>query len=157
MSLDRLPRRMAWVFFSLFIAACLPGCGRMPDDARGVRTSVSGTVMLNDAPLSNARIVFICESPGGQLKASALVNNGLFFFPEDAGPLPGTARVEIYPVELELEELEAQRQQDPKTEIDLTPVDIPPNYNIRSTLTAEVKADSDQNVFSFELSSRPTK
>ncbi|MGE0376752.1 MAG: hypothetical protein AB7I48_27945 [Planctomycetaceae bacterium] len=136
----------------LALSAC--GCGDVLPDPRGVRVPVSGSVKLDGSPLSSGRIVFESNQGNGAVKATALVVRGTFSLSKSNGPLPGTARVEIYPEPIELEQLEAARQGDLHRRVSLKPVNIPARFNVRSTLTAEIKPDDAENVLSFSVSSR---
>ena len=136
------------------LVCVLAGCGGKVEDTRGVRVARQGTVTLDGQPLQYARVVFISDQGSGAVKASAMVEDGSFTFTEENGPLEGTARVEIYPVEMELEDFETQRGGDARKRIDVTRIDIPPRYNVRSELTAEISGDGVIQPASFDLKSK---
>lgn len=128
------------------------GCGG-DVDARGQRVPISGTVTLDGEPLSRARIRFASDAGNGAVNATALIENGKFSMSHMNGPLPGTARVEIHPEIIDLEEMEAARGGDRFKKIEAKAVEIPPRYNVRSELTAQVAAEG-ENVFTFALISK---
>jgi len=129
------------------------GCGGSRIDERGQRVSVAGNVTLDGSPLTRARILFITDEGRGAVKSSALIEDGAFAIPSEQGPLTGTARVEIHPELIELEELEAVRGSERRRQVEIKPVNIPVRYNRTSELTAVVQNDADNN-FTFELFSR---
>lgn len=152
--------------FSLTYSRCLPavlvafgiltgtaGCGNAGADPRGMRVAAEGTVLLGNEPISAARIMFIVDQGAGAVRASALIKDGTFSFDEKNGPLVGDARVEIHPVEMELEELEAARGGDPTMFVNPLKVWIPPQYNKHSKLTAHLTEDPEENQFEFRLAS----
>jgi hypothetical protein len=129
------------------------GCGASSGDSRGQRVAVTGNVTLDGNPLSQARILFISNAGGGTVKATALVEDGKFAMDATHGPLAGTARVEIHPELIELDQLEAERQDNPRQRVDPRPLTIPSRYNSATELAAVV-SHSEENQFTFELSSR---
>lgn len=136
------------------LALSLCGCDANSSDPRGERVGVRGTVTLDGIPLPSGRIVFESNQGRGALKATARVERGRFELSSQAGPLPGPARIEIYPEPIELEELEAARQGDPRRHVALKPVHIPARYNVRSTLTAEIRPEGGVNELTFTLTSK---
>lgn len=130
----------------------LSGCGTEVDE-RGQRVGVSGKVMIDGQPLTKGRIVFVSDEGAGAVKATALIENGSYVIDEERGPLASSARVEIHPELLELGELEVMRGGDHFKKIDIRPIVIPPRYNTRSELTAQISEDGD-NVFNFDLTSK---
>ena len=139
----------------LLVLLLLSGCGGSTSDQRGTRVGGVGLVHLDGAPLPAGRIVMISDQGNGQVKASALIEDGVFQFCEDSGPLAGSVRVEIHPVRLELEEFEARRGEDPSASVEWTAVRIPPQYNVMSTLTADVSTVDGIVPINFELVSQP--
>ena len=135
----------------LAVASLFAGCGASVEDPRGTRVAAEGTVKLDGAELAAGRIVFLSNQGEGTVKATALVEQGRYSFDEDNGPLPGTARVEIYPIEMDLEEFEKTRGGDATQRVPLSDVWIPARYNTHSTLTAEVGTDAEENVDTFAL------
>ena len=142
------------MFFVLLAGVlAIAGCGGS-SDTRGERMPASGYVTVDSEPLQRGRIVFLCDQGDGQLKATATVMGGVFRFTKKTGPLTGTARVEVYPAELELEELEMLKKKDPGDGFDYVKVEIPAKFNTASTLTADVKEvaeDSNKNLYTFNL------
>lgn len=139
----------------LLVLLLLSGCGGSTSDQRGTRVGGVGLVHLDGAPLPAGRIVMISDQGNGQVKASALIEDGVFQFCEDSGPLAGSVRVEIHPVRLELEEFEARRGEDPSASVEWKAVRIPPQYNVMSTLTADVSTVDGIVPINFELVSQP--
>jgi len=129
------------------------GCSSGEPDARGRRAAARGTVLIDGEVLEAGKIRFVCDGPRGQVKAVAQIYYGQYRFDETNGPLQGTAKVEILPQEIELEEFEARRDQNPAVVPEFRKVAIPARYNVKSTLTAQVSADVSRNVFDFDLES----
>lgn len=140
------------ILLLLLSGIVLTGCGH-DIDPRGQRVPVDGEVTLDGQPLSRARIVFIGEAGGGSLKATAEIKDGSFVLTSADGPLPGTARVEIVPELLELEEFEAARGPGQSQRVEPRTVNIPARYNLQSKLTAQLEPATD-NHLNFELFSR---
>jgi len=143
----RVPNRLLLTFV-LLNGACLfvVGCGSGSVGPTGV--AVSGTVTLNGVPLDQGTVLI--KWPGSA--AGGEIANGKFAIPADLGPVPGKHRVEIS----SLEGGSKVTSTDPAKAMEEAngppPVErIPANYNIQSTLTAEVKAGGDP--LSFELKS----
>lgn len=146
--------RHAWLAaMAMMTVVTLCGCGSSQPDIRGERVSVSGQVLLDGQPLSRATILFISDQGSGAVKASGTVEAGAFTISSAAGPLPGSARVEIHPEIVDLEEFEAARSGDRYKQVEARPVTILPRYNIRSELTAQLSSEEANDV-RFELSSR---
>lgn len=135
-----------------FLVVTAAGCGST-EDPRGVRVPVDGYVTLDGDMLPMGRIVFVADGGKGEVKATAMITDGAFRFTTENGPFEGDARVEIYPVEMELEEFESARNGDTTRKVDFTKVHIPDRYNKNSKLTATVTSDGDQNLYSFDLTS----
>lgn len=138
---------------SMGLLSVLSGCGDASVDGRGQRVAVAGTVLLDGSPLSRARILFVSDEGAGAIKASALIDEGTFAIDAGHGPLAGTARVEIHPELIELEELESIRGGDHRQHVEAQTVSIPARYNHASELTATVSANG-ENEFTFELTSQ---
>lgn len=137
----------------LFLTVCLAGCGGAEVDKRGHRVGVSGEVTLDGQPLSNARIVFITDKGAGAVKASGLIEDGIYSIDAGQGPLAGSARVEITPELMELEVFEAAKDGDRHQKVETRSVVIPGKYNRQSQLTAQLSSDR-ENVFRYDLFSR---
>ena len=143
----------ARVVLLLALTIPLTGCGGSEVDERGQRVGVSGQVVLDGQPLSKGRIVFVSDEGAGAVKATGLIENGAYSIDEAKGPVVSTARVEIHPELMELEDLEAARGGDRFKKVDIKPVHIPPRYNSRTELTAQISAEG-ENAFTFELASK---
>jgi len=148
----RIAGLMPWIVLSLIGIVC--GCGAAAGDERGQRVADSGTVTLNGEPLEAGRIMFVSDQGDGVVRAAAMIQDGAFEFEDSHGPLIGQTRVEIRPVEMELEELEAALHDRPNTPIHLVKTYIPPQYNSQSNLTANVTDDPSDNIYDFTLVSR---
>ena len=133
------------------------GCGGGRQDARGIRVAVNGSVTLDGELLPAGRINFITDQGEGKVKATAEIVDGWYTFTDQNGPLEGKARVEVRPMEMELEQFEAARDGDVGKRVDVAQFDIPAEYNIRSKLTATISADAEKNYLNFELVTKTTK
>lgn len=138
----------------LILCVAAMGCSSDREETRGNRVPVDGIITLDGTHLEAGRIVFITNQGSGEVKATASVVKGYYGFDVENGPLTGQARVEIYPQEMELEQFESARDGDPSQRIDFIPVRIPAKYNVRSTLTAEVQSDAENNLIRFDLLSK---
>lgn len=136
--------------------ACLllMGCSHSENETRGIRVAVEGLVTLDDENLPAGRIVFVCDQGAGEVKATASITNGFYAFNTENGPIAGTARVEIYPEEIELEEFESVRNQRTTSKMSFTKIQIPAKYNTRSILSADVQSDSESNLISFDMTTK---
>ena len=125
------------------------GCGAPAGPAR---QPVAGTVTLDGKPLDSGTITFL-PSEGGP-GAFGPIQAGAFQFSAADGPPAGRYRVEIVAVKPTGKQIP-----DPDglagtiAEVRNT---IPPRYNARTELEAEVKADT-SNAFPFQLSTRKAK
>lgn len=121
--------------------AFLVGCEANP------RKPVSGTVTFDGKPLADGTIRFESLTVQAYCTEGALVENGSFSIPSKSGLLPGKYRVFISGT--------ASDRGNPMTATDSgsagnSPDSIPPRYNAKSELTAEVTVDG-SNRFSFDL------
>ena len=121
------------------------GCG----PTAPVRQEVSGTVTWDGEPLSLTSVVFRPQNSDGVGSTSELTS-GQFRLTEEQGLTPGLYDVVLLPIQPDLEDYEALRQQG---KMPLTGPEIPQRYQRRGALTAEVKVDQ-PNHFEFEISSR---
>jgi hypothetical protein len=126
------------------VIACL-GCG---GDTGPELAEVSGKVTLDGQPLAKVSLQFTPETPGGSPSYGVTDSEGayeLLFSNERSGAMPGKHRVEILPVE-------------PETDDGGKPVEgavvvtIPGKYSQPGSLTADVKAGS--NNIDFALDSK---
>jgi hypothetical protein len=125
----------------LFVVAAGTGCGHAAKDAPQ-RAPVMGMVTLDGELLEQGAIRFIPTGGTSGPQTTAVIDRGLFRLPKDFGPVIGRHRVEIQSSdtggfamddEQALERLQAQRPQTP-----IRIVRVPPVYNERSRLTAQV-------------------
>lgn len=138
-------------FCWLLLFVVIAGCSSRANDRRGDRVAVDGIVSVDGTVLKAGRIVYVTNQGFGAVKATASIVEGYYAFTESDGPLPGKARVEIYPQELELEAFDAVRSTNPSKRVDFAEVKIPARYNLRSELEVDVQRDADSNLFSFDL------
>ena len=138
----------------VLIAAVLCGCGGSRDEELP-RTAVSGTVTLDNKPLSEGVIRFIPTAGTQGPKTSAMISEGRFSLDEEQGPLVGKHRIVIESTdnggyapddEQALQKLKASGVR----RIDV--VQVPAIYNSRSTLTETVSLEG-PNEFTFDLKS----
>lgn len=127
------------------------GCGARDD--RGTRVGVRGAVFLDGKPLNRSIIVFRAAEGESKVVATAPIVDGFYEIPAERGPLAGKVRVEIRPDQIEMEEFEAARKENPRHKIDFEAIHIPAKYNTRSELVREVSAESEENKFDFLLTS----
>lgn len=126
---------------ALIVTCLLSGCGS--SEKKLSRVAVSGDVTFNGQPLTNALIAFV---PQGNVKGPRVVGpitDGKFSLAEKDGPLVGQMRVEITSA------LEEDEPRDGKVK-PYAPERIPAQYNVSSTLPADVKAEG-PNTFRFDL------
>jgi len=64
---------------------------------------------VSEVPLSAGTIRLVSDQGTGSLKAKSVISDGKFLFTEESGPLSGTARVEISPPIIELEQYDVAR------------------------------------------------
>ncbi|QDT42594.1 hypothetical protein Pan241w_26800 [Gimesia alba] len=151
----RLYSTKSCLFLGLLVLSCV-GCSGTKDDPRGERLSVSGLVYYDGDPITSARILFISDTPEGKVKSAGIVQQGIYQIPEEGGPVPGKARVEIYSTIPEMEEmtqLQAEAKKAGKPFVDPSDVKIPASYNKNSKLTAEITKDG-KNTFDFKIESK---
>lgn len=131
--------------------ATLPGCGRATNAPQ--RAAVKGAVWVDGKPLKRGSIKFIPTGGTRGPEAAAVIEDGFYDLPADAGPVVGTVRVEI------------RDAVDPGFALDdplaftkygnrpLPRPTIPPEYNQRSTLTRPVQA-GELNRFDFKIDTK---
>jgi hypothetical protein len=123
------------------------GCGAA-DDGLG-RRAVSGMVTLDGQPLAAGSIQFEPQSgnTGTIVSGGGVIQSGHYAIPRDKGLRPGTYKVAIS----SSGEAAGAGAFEPPGERTPPPVEkVPKKYNVATTLSAEVKADS-PNVFNFDL------
>ena len=138
--LSLLPGEMVLVLAVSF------GCG----SSDGLnRQAISGKVTLDGDPLTSGAILFEPTSKDSGTAVGATIRQGSFAVSRAEGPVPGSYRVRVYA---------STRKQAPpaKGQTDRTPRPmverLPPHYNTRSELRAEVVADR-VNRYRFDLDS----
>lgn len=139
-------RALGWL--ASVSAACLllttAGCG-----GEGVpRAAISGHVTLDGQPLEEGGILFTPLAAGPS--ASASIEQGKYEISQADGPGPGEYRVQIRAYRSTGKQIT-----DPASGIaeEQRVSIIPPRYNSRSTLTAQI-TDQGPNEFDFELKSK---
>jgi hypothetical protein len=133
------------------LAAVAAGCSQDRTEALP-RVRVTGTVFLDDAPLSHARIWFLPVDGGSAARGVGVVRDGVFDIPAEHGPSPGRCHVVIEPEALEDVELAALVRSGKPAAPDR--VEIPIRYQTPGTLLETIAdADSavDSNNFHFDL------
>lgn len=130
----------------MLVLVALFGCG----SSDGLnRQAISGTVTLDGEPLTSGAILFEPASNESGTAVGATIRQGSFAVSRVEGPVPGSYRVRVYA---------STRKQAPpaKGQTDRTPRPmverLPPHYNARSELRAEVVADR-VNKYRFVLDS----
>lgn len=135
------------------VASVICGCG---GDDLPPRFAATGSVTFDGVPLDGAVIRLIPTAPSSGPMAVTAIEEGVFVFDEETGPVAGTHRVEIvyaddgsarFDDEAAIEELAAGRGIPPTP-----PKKIPPAYNRDSQLTAVADADG-PNDYQFHLTS----
>ena len=127
----------------------LGGCSGATDDLP--RQAVSGQVTLNGQPLSSGTIQF---QPGAgpravSMSGGALIQDGSYSIPRNEGLVPGKYKVSVSAASGDAT-APAPKDVAPGRSPRLLPDLIPPQYNARTTLEAEVKLN-DANTFNFDL------
>ncbi|UUO06339.1 hypothetical protein M4951_23695 [Blastopirellula sp. J2-11] len=130
------------------------GCSRSDDPFD--RADASGIVTLDGKPLAEGVVYFIPKGGIVGPKAFATVTDGTFSAEGDYAPLVGNHRIEIesrddggiaFDDEKAVARLVEEGRKPPQRVV------VPPIYNQRSILSADVVADG-PNEFKFELSSK---
>jgi hypothetical protein len=119
----------------------ISGCG---GDMRA-RQALSGDVALDGRPLEKGQIVFLPKSTGEGVTAFGKITDGHFSIDRETGPVPGGYVVRIDSISLSTH---AAKKPGHTGYNNL----VPSQYNLESTLTADVKADT-VNSYKFELAS----
>lgn len=142
-------RRPSASSLALALILAAAGCSGRQDDLP--REPVSGTVTMDDQPLSGAVIQFSPTGPAEKsvTGANAEITDGAFSIPREDGLVPGTYRVSISHAELKDAKVKARRKPTSPELKTTTPIPsrtkqigpelIPARYNARSELTAEIK------------------
>ncbi|MEX0792017.1 MAG: hypothetical protein WD045_02700 [Pirellulaceae bacterium] len=129
----------------LFIGLLLlSGCGEPGSD----REAVSGAVTLDGKPLETGSIQFTPEGSGST--ASGEIENGQYNLQRESGLSPGSYRVQIQSWRPAGKAIRDEATG--TTEQNLVSI-IPPRYNERSELKANIEKDA-KNEFDFTLQSK---
>lgn len=127
------------------------GCGGDGDNLP--REAVSGAVTLDGQPLEKGTIQFLPTSPDQAVAAGAVIQGGKYDIPQAQGPIPGGYKVMISAdggvQDTEVEGMPGGAGVPNKER-------VPAQYNVQSTLTAEVKPGQ-SNTFDFPLTSAAKK
>ena len=116
------------------------GCGGGQDGPE--QYSVTGTVTLDGKPLPEGMIAFEADPPDGKAPDHATITNGGY----SAEVSEGKKKVQITHKVTEMVPMG-------DTKMEMENETIPAQYNVRSKLSADVKADT-ENTFYFELKSK---
>lgn len=139
------PRSLIAVASSLLV---LIGCGGGGGDDRP-REEVSGTVTLDGQPLKEGTIQLIPDPPDQGTEVVAAIRDGTFQIPRVQGPTPGTYKVAISSTTggttpgLAADAMPGEPVPAPRQV-------IPPQFNAKTTLGAEVKKGG-PNKFAYAL------
>lgn len=136
----------------LLCTVFLAGCGS--SDESTPRYKVSGSVDLDGKPLNHARIVFVPQGQEQSVVATGSVIDGKFSLSGEYGPSMGSAKVEIYPETMDMDEYHAAMLKSPKKKVNPNLVTIPLKYNSQSELKVVVDEDVTKNNFDFHLTSK---
>jgi hypothetical protein len=103
------------------------------------RQPVAGAVTLDGTPLDVGTIRFLPDSAEATTETSTTVEGGKYAFSRASGPVPGTYKVLISSAKSESFEL-PQGKTPGEFHPPLAKEKVPAKYNVKSTLTATVKA-----------------
>jgi hypothetical protein len=126
------------------------GCGAGSD-----RLPIKGEITLDGAPLDTGAIRFTTLPGEKPMAAGAVIENGEFSIPQSKGLPPGTYHLEITAPDVNAAPVTSRGPQGERG-VPTQPERIPPEYNVESQKTVELKADAD-NHFKFEIASRKAK
>ncbi|HTN03270.1 MAG TPA: hypothetical protein VL132_15380 [Planctomycetaceae bacterium] len=136
------------ILAAAILLLALSGCGGVGDQPElGL---VTGTVMLDNEPLSGIAVTFLPDN--GRPATGTTDENGdykLIYIGKTPGCKVGHSRVEIGYAEEEDEGVETEGDDAVQTPGDTEQKDIPARYNAESELEADVKPG--ENVFNFDL------
>ena len=136
--------RQAARWFVLALALIgFAGCSGQP--------ALQGTVTLDGAPVDGGAVSFVpTGGAGGTGAVGAQIVGGKYTIREDQGLAPGSYRVEIVWKKKTGRQVPAPG--DPGNTVDETAQVIPPQYNTKSTLTADIKPGT--STLDFDLKAR---
>ena len=133
------PRIYLATFLCLLCALLATGCS---DDGR---RSVSGTVTLDNEPVSGGSILFLPTSEGGYKGAEDIID-GKYAIPAERGLLPGKYRVEIRWAKPTGKQIPSG---DPGIMTDERLEAVPAKYHTASALTVEITAGENKHDFAL--------
>lgn len=139
--MTRFIRAAAVAFSATMLAGCGEGTDGLPHQA------VSGTVTLDGQPLGSGSIVFV-PAGGAGTPTGGQVKDGAFTIPAREGPLPGAYAVSVYARKSTGNKLPDPN--DPEATIEEGFESIPPKYNVKTELKADV-AQGGENRYEFKL------
>lgn len=135
---------------AVLVIVCLAGCGTDRQQGDGlVREAVSGTVTLDGQPLGGASIQFVPIDPNAPGGTSGEIEKGKFVIEGDRGPVAGSYRVMISSRMGAAVDASQPPGDAPAPKKD----PIPPRYNTKTDLKAEVKAGV-ANTYEFPLTTK---
>jgi hypothetical protein len=143
----RIASQWALLLMVMVAVAPLGGCGAADDGL--ARRAVSGMVTLDGQPLAAGSIEFEPEAgnTGTIVSGGAIIRSGYYEIPRDKGLRPGKYKVLIS----SSGEAPGAGAFEPPGDRPPPPAEkVPKKYNVATTLSADVKADS-PNVFNFDL------
>ncbi|WP_435009191.1 hypothetical protein P12x_000440 [Tundrisphaera lichenicola] len=115
----------------------LSGCGE--DDGLN-RQAVSGTVTLDGKPLETGTIRLLPTSAEATTETSTFIEMGSYSFSKADGPVPGSYKVVISSAKRGAFDL-PQGKTPGEAHPPKAKEEVPKQYNVKTTLTATVKAD----------------
>lgn len=120
-----------------------PGCG----GSAPTRAPIKGQVAVGGQPLASGRILFTPLSPTQGPAVATLVKDGRYELPQEEGPVVGKNKVEVEAaLGIALDDEAAVA----KLKGRIPPNPIPPDFNLRSQLVAEVQAGQ-QNTYDVTI------
>jgi hypothetical protein len=129
----------------------IAGCGKSDLE----RHAAQGAVLFDGQPMKSGMIRFIPTGDAKGPAAVAVITNGFYEVSRKHGPVAGLHRIEIegqLETRFEIDDERAFAKAVAETKgKPLPPQPVPPQYNLRSTLTAEVSTDDAANKFDFDL------
>ncbi len=142
-------RRLRWFgppSFWVGAFVILAGCNQQADDLP--RKSISGTVTFDGKPLAKGSIQFQPATTAEPVSAGSFIEGGKYSIARGEGLVPGNYKVIISAGAGET--AASAKDQQPGAPRPVPKELIPRQYNTRSTLTIQVKADEDKS-FDFDL------
>lgn len=128
------------------------GCGGSGDGLN--RVPVGGVVRLNGEPLANGMVTLTPVDRPEPVVTGITDDSGRFTIDNADGPVPGPHKVQIW-ARYETGKL-VRDPDDPQQRIPEVAERIPRQYNLESTLVAEIR-DGGADDLAFELAGQPSK